>query len=475
MSDTVIILQDECILAAEGKAGRTPVVQAVERIPIDSFADPFEQWKNAVIQYKQRRNPSQLRLVLPASYSSARVTQIPFAKGKQLTRMAENVLAENGGEEISDYGIISADKKRGVCLCCAGAEKEFLEKLQNMIKELALPVRGVTVPMECYLNALGQMEKNQSEAAVVLIFEESSVVSILFRGGQYLYSTRSRIFSERGTLDFGTEIVRNISGILQFYSTTKSETPLTKVYYAGCETDDFEVSEDGLRGMNLEVHPLELEFQFEARGKAEDWLSCIGALTEQKGKSINLKNAWKTEAGKDGVKKQSLAKHLFYPGVTLGICLVAIAGVSVWNLVTEKQTEKLENWILDPQTQQAYEAASEKQNESELLMTAKNQVDQMTKNLSSYPDLDKEKINKIVDVGGAAMTVKIKTMDAESGTLTFNAASSDVIDIPGYIGKLTDTGLFSSVNYSGYSYNNGEYSLMLSCVLKGEEAGGEDQ
>ena len=108
-------------------------------------------------------------------------------------------------------------------------------------------------------------------------------------------------------------------------------------------------------------------------------------------------------------------------------------------------------------------------------MTAKNQVDQMTKNLSSYPDLDKEKINKIVDVGGAAMTVKIKTMDAESGTLTFNAASADVIDIPGYIGKLTDTGLFSSVNYSGYSYNNGEYSLMLSCVLKGEEAGGEDQ
>ena len=77
-----------------------------------------------------------------------------------------------------------------------------------------------------------------------------------------------------------------------------------------------------------------------------------------------------------------------------------------------------------------------------------------------------------MDVGGAALSVKIQTMDAESGTLTFNATSADVIDIPGYIAKLTNTGLFSSVNYSGYSYNNGEYSLMLSCVLKAEETGG---
>lgn len=475
MSDTVIILQDECILAAEGKAGKTPVIQSVERIPIDSFADQFEEWKNAVIQYKTRRNPSQIRLVLPASYSSARVTQIPFAKGKQLTRMAENVLAENGGEEISDYGIISADKKSGVCLCCAGAENEFLQKLQGMIRETNLPVRSITVPVECYLKALAPVEKAQKESVVVLIFEENSVTSILFRGAQYLYSTRSRIFSERGTLDFGTEIVRNISGILQFYSTTKLETPLTKVYYAGCADDDFEVSESGLRGMNLEVQPLDLDFQFDARGNAEDWISCIGALTDNKTKNLNLRNAWRAELDKDTPNKQSIAKHLIYPAITLGICAAVIAGVTGWNLVTKMQTDKIESWILDPQTQQDYQEASAIEAQSEQLRTANNQVDQMTSNLETYPDLDAEKINKIVDVGGAALRVEIQTMDAESGTLTFNAASADVIDIPGYIAKLTNTGLFSSVNYSGYSYNNGEYTLMLSCILKAEEAGGDAQ
>ena len=51
MSDTVIILQDECILAAEGKEGRIPKVSQVFRIPVDSYGDSVEQWKKALSKY----------------------------------------------------------------------------------------------------------------------------------------------------------------------------------------------------------------------------------------------------------------------------------------------------------------------------------------------------------------------------------------------------------------------------------------
>lgn len=39
MSDTVIVVQDECILVAVGKAGRPPKVQKVERIPLNGFGE----------------------------------------------------------------------------------------------------------------------------------------------------------------------------------------------------------------------------------------------------------------------------------------------------------------------------------------------------------------------------------------------------------------------------------------------------
>ena len=84
-----------------------------------------------------------------------------------------------------------------------------------------------------------QLKTYANKTAIFLFFEDSGVTSILYKNGVYLYSTRSRIFSERGTLDFGTEIVRNISGIMQVYRESREEDPITDVYYVGCDQDDY--------------------------------------------------------------------------------------------------------------------------------------------------------------------------------------------------------------------------------------------
>lgn len=477
MSDTVIILQEEAVLAAEGKAGRVPKIQDVERIPIEGYGDPYEQWKAALLKYKQEHDPSAVKLVLPAIYSSARMTQIPYASGRQLTKMAGNVLNENAGEGVADYGVIQSDRKAGVSLCCGSADESVMKQVLGICKELSLKVKEITVPMEGYLRLFSQMKEYRQNTAIYLIFEESSVISLLYREGTYVYSTRSRIFSERGTLDFGTEIVRNISGILQFYSTTKSEVPITEVYYAGCQDDDFAVSVDGILGMNLSVHPIRLNLPFDAEGEPEDWLACIGAMISDGKKNVNLCRTWKKEeeAVQGTVEKGDILKHLIPPAVTLVICLAVFAGVKVWNTLEKHEVQTIDEWINDPLVQEQYQAANEKMKESDRLATEKSQVDQMKTNLDTYPDLTEDKISKIVDASGSDLEVHIKSYDALTGTLTFNALSAKVIDIPGYVHKLENTELFSSVNYSGYSYDDSQYSLMLSCVMKATETGGDEE
>ena len=63
-------------------------------------------------------------------------------------------------------------------------------------------------------------------------------------------------------MDFGTEIVRNISGIMQFYRGSREEDPITDVYYVGCDQDDFEAAVEELRNMNLQVAPFRLGDDF---------------------------------------------------------------------------------------------------------------------------------------------------------------------------------------------------------------------
>ena len=151
-----------------------------------------------------------------------------------------------------------------------------------------------------------------------------------------------------------------------------------------------------------------------------------------------------------------------------------MAGVSVWNVITSTQISAVNDWIYDEGNQASYRQANERRAYSQKLGSAISQVNQMKQNLATYPDLTNDMIARIVDVSGRDMDVHVQSVDMETGTLTFNAVSRQVIDIPGYVSKLDSTGLFDTVNYTGYSYTDGEYSLMLSCVLKATDVG-EDE
>ena len=248
------------------------------------------------------------------------------------------------------------------------------------------------------------------------------------------------------------------------------------MYYAGCLDDDFEVSIEGIENLNLNVSAMDIDVPFEAEGEAGDWLSCIGALiTDKKKKTIDLYQIWSVSTKEQKVEKVDIGKQIMFPAITFVACMVIFAGVTLWNHSTSKKIDKIQDWIGSDTVQEQFQAADKLKQQSDTLAAGQSQVQQTKANLATYPDLTAEMIAKIVDVGGSDMTVSIQTMDAETGVLTFNAVSKKVIDIPAYVRKLQQTGLFSSVDYTGYNYEDEDYSLMLSCVLKGVEAGGDEK
>ncbi len=474
MADTVIVLQEDCILAATGKSAKKPRITTTKRMELSFRGEIFDRWKEALTIWKgENYQGGSIKLVLPSTYSSSRIHRIPFAKGRQLRQLAENVSEREESEKISDYGITESNKSSGITLCHASVEEENLRDILGMFNDLGLPVAEVTVLMESYLRVLSKLKEAEHKTAIYLFFEDSGVTSILYQNGVYLYSTRSRIFSERGTLDFDTEIGRNISGIKQFYATQSPEAPITDVFYAGCSRDDFEVCIPGIRSMNLNAAPLNLDDLCDIPVGADAWLPCIGAMMETRSKQINLFSQWQLLHANGEQKQAQFLKHLIYPGICLGACLVVFAGIFAWNRVRIHEINEVQAWIDDPEISQSYQEAYAKQKKSDNLTEAMSQVQQMKENLSTYPDLDNETVARILQAGGSNMTVMIKSMDAQTGVLSFQASSGDVIDIPSYINRLTQTGLFSSVDYTGYQYDDGNYALDLSCVLEAENAGGE--
>ncbi len=470
MSQSVIVFWEDCILAASGREGRYPALSQVKRVSLQGQGDSFGRWGQALAGLPEEWKTGPVWLVLPAGLCSSRVMKLPYAKGRQLAAMASKEAADGFRNEAADFSLIYSDMKSGVDLCAGGADEGQLKRFLELCEEAGISVGGITVPMEGYLRLLGQLEGYRNTTAIYLFFEEGSMTSILCQDGRYLYSGRSRLFSEPVTLDFGTEIVRSISGILQFYSGEKRENPITWVYYAGCAPEDFEAGLEGIRALNLEAAPMALDRRIAMpQGEtASDWAACVGAFVcaGKKEKRIDLYRTIKEKAEREQ-GEQKVWPHLILPGAVLAGCLAVTGVVVAMNIAAARDVRSKQEWIEDPAIQARYQEAlllQQRLGEIEGGIAAVERTDQ---NLSVYPELSSDVLRRIESVGGSGIGCFITGYEASSGVLTFEASSREVIDVPVYILALEESGLFHAVDYSGYDFEDEWYTLSVSCTLEG--------
>lgn len=282
MNTTVLALQEEQVLAAVGRPGAKPSVQALYRAP--AHGGGMENWEKAVGALWQAHDlPTRgITLVLPDEAVTTHIVTAPRMPESRLEELVQHEMRAHDGQPVAaDYLPLGTDADGRQQLFCAACRKETMAGYLAMADRLGLRLGSVTVPMAGRLRLLRAMPSLQSMTFVCLCFEGSSVLSLLVENGAYRYSSRSRVFSEPGTLDFGTEMTRSVSGTMQFHTTGRPASPLTDVFYAGCPDDDFEVCLAGIRELGLRVSRLPECPAFRTLPNGErlsDWLGCAEAL-----------------------------------------------------------------------------------------------------------------------------------------------------------------------------------------------------
>lgn len=476
MSRTVLVFEEEAILAAAGQEGRKPHIRQVERVLLTGYGDSFSRWKEGLAGLRGKLDLSRVRLILPSTMCSTKMIQIPYAKGKQLDTMARREMEEAFRSEIMDYAVVEAEKT-GMSLCCGSVEETVLKQFREMLSALGIEAAEVSVPMEGYLRVLSNLEAYKEKTAIFLFFEEGGMTSVLTQDGQYRYSSKSRLFSERGTLDFGTEIIRSISGILQFQSASKSGAAITDIYYAGCSDADFEVSLEGISGMNLAAHRLEPErgITLPDGARASDWMACVGAMMAgvRGQRDMNLKPV--PQETESAAFAREFGRQMILPAAVFAAGLAAAGVLFGIRVCRESRTADIREWMQSEEVQSGYQKVRVLEAAEERMVNAVSSLRYTERNLATYPTVDSGVTDKIELAGGRDIEVTLQSYDKESGVLNFEATSEEVINIPEYILKLQNTGLFYAVDYTGYVYDDSYYRLTLSCMVQGVSVGGETE
>lgn len=165
------------------------------------------------------------------------------------------------------------------------------------------------------------------------------------------------------------------------------------------------------------------------------------------------------------------------PVFLLAVLLLGAWGVIVrQNLGLMDRTDQLQARLDDPRSVKMAEQSQEWDARGQELLQSLEAAEQLSDRLAGYPQIDSSMLRRITRAGQSGISVNITGYDSTTGELQFNAASREVIDIPGYVMALEKTGLFQTVSYTGYSFEDDSYVLRLSCALcpgTGREVQGE--
>ena len=144
-------------------------------------------------------------------------------------------------------------------------------------------------------------------------------------------------------------------------------------------------------------------------------------------------------------------------------CLVVWGALSVRTALLNDRTDAITDWCMDNAA--AYTTALTDAKLADGYNALTGYTQDLDSVLASYPDVTNDLLTRIENAGSSSISILFTAYDAASGSLLFDAKSSEVIDIPAYIRSLQNCGVFSTVTYTGYSSANGLYTINLRCVL----------
>lgn len=187
------------------------------------------------------------RLVIDSGQVLVKNIHVPLLSKKELQKVARDELSDIDGsydDLIYDYGVLrsgyeSDEKKGGEILCCA-VERKLLTSYIELFEAAGIRLKSIDISINALHKLTQELADLNGSTYIVSVLDGNNVSSYLFEQNHYTFSNRTRLFSERGTQAFISEMNSNISQLIQFSKSKQSPYPIERAYF--CGLDDAEES-----------------------------------------------------------------------------------------------------------------------------------------------------------------------------------------------------------------------------------------
>lgn len=189
----------------------------------------------------KKENVDSVRLVVDSGQILVKCSVLPEVSHKQMLQFVKDEFIDVESQYTNllyDYAVIKdkVEGKEGQLVLCAAMEREFLKPYIDLFDEMGISLESIDIMTNSIIKLTESILKLTNLSYVLTVINGQDVIHYLFINGQYEIANRTRIFSDRGTVSFITELSNSLTKLMQFTKGAYKDAQLEKIYFAGLET-----------------------------------------------------------------------------------------------------------------------------------------------------------------------------------------------------------------------------------------------
>lgn len=216
---------------------------------INNVITDEEQVRSVLKQISREYSPyaGNVNLVLGSSKIITKVLPVPIMGRRALLELTRRELAgfaDPDKDMVYDYSTISCknETRGGGTILCAAVERPVIQEYMELFADCGLRIKSIDTSLNAAAQLLGAMTELRGKTFVFSNLDGRNMISILYIGGDYSYTSRIRLLSDRDSDEIWEEIEKELHSILLFQKTRHAEYELSSVYISG-------ITEKERRGM----------------------------------------------------------------------------------------------------------------------------------------------------------------------------------------------------------------------------------
>lgn len=251
MSESVVYISNEYISVVVAEVRRGVVrIEDFFRIPLNegTMLNGVIIDENSLKESLQKlviKDIHKVSLIVDSAKIVAKTAVIPKMKEKEIVQFVKDELStvENiNDDNVYDFAYLGPDDKvKGASkIFCVSVERQFIENYIQIFESIGIELVAIDYAINDLISLVRELPGFIDKTYVISQIDGQNLVNVLFIDNEYALTNRSRIFSNRGTIEYENEIGGMISQLKQFASSSSNDIPISDLYLFGYEKEEQE-------------------------------------------------------------------------------------------------------------------------------------------------------------------------------------------------------------------------------------------